>query len=164
MRKFIVLAILLSTMTINGNAQTEKYSLLLGGSATMSINTLNNSYLNLNPNVGLFVADRFCVGLSTSLVYQYSIYSGGISPFARYYFGTNKTTSFYLNGSVGLINLFDAMNTVSTEASSLSVGHVWFLNKSIGLETEIKASTDFVDVNLGLYLGFQIYFNKLKMI
>jgi hypothetical protein len=41
----------------------------------------------------------------------------------------------------------------------LGLGYVWFINKSIGLETEIICNLSSEKVSVGAFIGFQIYFN-----
>ena len=85
-----------------------------------------------------------------------------MAPFGRYYFNPKELKSLYISGSIGITYFINSERTLTNNALTLGIGHVWFLNKSVGFEVEAQGNTSFRDVDFGLFLGFQIYFNKSK--
>lgn len=164
MKKLIVLGILLTIITTSIYSQTEKKTLLLGGHANVSFLSLTESlYINLNPNTGVFITDKFCLGLSIPVVYLSEQFYWGMAPFARYHFKPQNTRSFYLSASTGLTGLFELENTLTDNILNLGAGHVWFVGKNTGLEVEFIGSTDFEGIDFGVYVGFQIYLGRTKV-
>jgi hypothetical protein len=144
------------------NAQTSKHGFLLGGSTSISFNTDGAYDLKFFPSIGYFLSEDFCVGASVPLLFfnyeQSNAYYIGISPFGRYYFGENDKTRFFGLCRVNL-SFSDNLTINNYGLVDLGVGHVWFINNSIGLEAEIIGNLAPDDVTIGAYLGFQIYFN-----
>lgn len=69
MKRIVFIGIFLMIITIRGFSQIEKNTILIGGYANFT-STKNNSVFNLNPNTGLFLTDRFCLGISQPLIYM----------------------------------------------------------------------------------------------
>ncbi|HEY4785625.1 MAG TPA: hypothetical protein VIH57_06235 [Bacteroidales bacterium] len=162
MKKFVLAGILLMLITLNGFSQIEKHTLLLGGNASLNFNDayMDNPVFYANPNTGLFLTDRLCLGVSLPLLYTSGDLYWGLSPFGRYYFNPKGSRSLYLSASVGITSFLNADHTILGRALTLGIGHVWLLNKSVGFETEFQGSTDRHDLQAALFFGFQIYFNK----
>jgi len=161
--KHYLLVILLITIAFKGYSQVEKKTLLLGGYANIQyLSASENLYLNLNPNTGFFLSDKFCLGISLPVQYVSEQIYWGISPFARYYLKSKEPRSLYFSSAIGITGLFDFDNTFNSKALTLGVGHVWFLNKSVGFEAKFIGGTSNFhdDVDFGLFFGLQIYFNK----
>ena len=129
--------------------------MLLGGNASMIASTSGNSFFNFNPGAGFFINDHLCIGASASLMFFNEEFYWGAASFGRYYFTPKKTQSVFASGSLGISNL----NLTSLNVST-GIGHVWFINKNVGFETELIGSTNFEDFTVGMYLGFQFYFKK----
>jgi len=142
---------------LSGFSQIEKKTILLGGYANFLLTDAGDTYFILNPNSGLFLSDKFCLGISIPLVYSDNEFYWGLNPFARYYFNKKDNNSLYLSGALGLTGLLNLENTISPGILSLGIGHVWFLNQSIGFETLLMGTTNFDDIIVGLNFGFQIY-------
>jgi hypothetical protein len=150
--QILIFVLLISTTT---NAQIERKTILLGGNASMIASTSGNSFFNFNPGAGIFINDKMCVGASASLMLFNEDFFWGAAPFVRYYFSPKKAQSIYVTSSIGFSNL--NTNIVGLSAGA---GNVWFINKNVGFETELIASTDFEDFSVGMYLGLQVYFNR----
>jgi hypothetical protein len=155
--KILLTLIVACFISSKGIAQIEKRTILLGGNASMVASIYGNSFLNCNPNVGIFINDNVCLGATTSIMLFNEEFFWGAAPFARYYFSPKKTQSFYSKGSIGFSNL-----NVNYVGVSAGFGHVWFINKSVGFETELVASTDSEEFSAGIYLGLQVFLNRNK--
>jgi hypothetical protein len=156
---FLTLCLLLAG--ISTQAQIQKNTFLLGGYADIRLSTNDDdSYLILNPDMGYFVADRICVGISLPIAFIGNNSYWGLTTFGRYYFNVKDTRSLFLFGSVGLTAIYDSDHIVNSDFLTLGIGHVWFLNKSIGLEVKGYLSSNLNDLNTGMNVGFHIYFNK----
>ena len=161
MKRFVFTGVFLMILTITGFSQIEKKTILIGGYANFT--TMRDySVFSLNPNSGLFLTDRFCVGVSLPLLYTSGDVYWGLAPFGRYYFNPKESKSLYISGSIGITSFINSEYTLTNRELTLGIGHVWFLNKSVGFEVEAQGNTSFRDVDFGLFLGFQIYFNKSK--
>ena len=159
MKRLVFTGILLMMITIKGLSQIEKNTILIGGYANFSF-TNDNSVFSLNPNSGLFLSDRFCLGISLPLLYASGDLYWGLAPFGRYYFRPKESRSLYISGSIGITSILNLDHTLTNKDLTLGIGHVWLLNKSVGFEAEAQGRTSFDNVDFGLFFGFQIYFNK----
>lgn len=68
MKKVLLITAVLFIVATKGFSQIEKGTFLLGGYG--NINLGNNSTILLNPNTGLFLSDKFCLGVSLPLYYN----------------------------------------------------------------------------------------------
>ena len=155
MKKRFLLIFLIPLISFQGFSQIEKNTMLLGGNASMIASTSGNSFFNFNPGAAFFINNHLCIGASASLMFFNEEFYWGAAPFTRYYFSPKKTQSVFASGSLGISNL----NSTSLNFST-GVGHVWFINKNVGFETELIGSTNFEDFTVGMYLGFQVYFKE----
>lgn len=161
--KRIIVIIGLTLFIINYSfTQTSKGGFLLGGSTSISFDTDGEYNLSTFPDLGYFLGENLCVGASIPLLFYNNEFSNsyyvGISPFARYYFGENDKTRFYGLARVNF-KINDKLTVGNYGLVDLGVGHVWFINSSIGLEAEIISNLSTDKVTIGAYLGFQIYFS-----
>jgi hypothetical protein len=62
-----------------------------------------------------------------------------------------------VSGSANFSNL--NYNIVGLTAG---VGNVWFINRNVGFETELRGLTDFDELSFGMFLGLQVYLGKSK--
>ncbi|HEY4789042.1 MAG TPA: hypothetical protein VIH57_23500 [Bacteroidales bacterium] len=161
MKRLAFTGVLLVIMTMKGFSQIEKSTILIGGYANFTANE-NNTIFSLNPNSGLFLTDRFCLGVSLPIVYASDNLYWGLAPFGRYYFQPKESKSLYISGAIGITSFIKSEYTLTNRALTLGIGHVWLLNKSVGFEVEAQGNTSFHDIDFGIFLGFQIYFNKSK--
>jgi hypothetical protein len=191
--KKLILGSLLSVALFANNAfgQTEKGNLLIGGSiANIRIGVVDagGSSISLTPNAGYFVADGIAIGASLPIGFSSSSYDGfggkyttsstnfGLGAFGRYYFSTGNPLSFFGGLSLGVNAYSYKSKFTPTSGSSftdsdsdtdfysvLSVGAVYFLNETIGVEG-ILSTSDITENGFALNfgVGFQIYFNRGK--
>lgn len=100
---------------------------------------------------------------------RFNAFNIGISPFARYYFNTNKVSPF-VEGKVGFSHVASTYKeTVGTPSKNsnqyltggLGVGIAYFITPTIGLEAILSYDILRLDLNnknsLNLNAGFQIY-------
>nr|WP_068402563.1 hypothetical protein [Pedobacter cryoconitis] len=144
-------------------AQTEKGKILLGGYANFNTYrggsiTDRNTYLGINPTVGIFVTDNLVIG--TGLGYVHSAYTqnlvdGGsvrrkayavsVSPFGRYYVGITPQLKFFgqLEAALNWRNIKGSETMGEKDLKSnfysatLSPGFALFPSKKIGIELSI---------------------------
>lgn len=160
MKKTIMLSILACCLCVISQSQIEKSTFLLGGYSNFNLSTTGSYYLNLNPNSGYLLTDNVCLGLSAPIVFFGDQFLFGVLPFARFYMNKNENRSLFFSTSFAVTSFIESDNVLSYGPYFAGVGHVWMLNKSVGFETELVGNTNFENVNLGLYLGFQVYFNR----
>lgn len=161
-----------------GFSQTEKGSLLLGGDASISfeIEPVSGLNINLNPNLGIFIADRLALGANLTTGFNFrsgvQVYTIGIVPSVRYYFGISDKFDVFIRGGFGPVMFMANINGNGFEETrtifSLTTGpsFVLFLNEHTGLHvglnysgflgSETITSTQAVTLNAGL----QIYLPK----
>ena len=162
MRKVILTGFFLAISVLTGFSQIKKNTALLGGYANFNY-VDKNFIMNLNPEYrpvfnrqvlfGNFVF-RLCI-IPRDCIGAWHLSEGII-------FNTGELKSFYVSGAIGVTSFLNSENTLTDRALTLGLGHVWFLNKSIGFELEAQGNTSFHNINAGLFLGFQIYFNKAE--
>ncbi|MGG9970168.1 outer membrane beta-barrel protein [Ferruginibacter sp. SUN002] len=173
MKKVILSLAIVALATASANAQTEKGTWLLGGSASFASEKQKPAdavtRVNISPAIGYFVAQDIAVGAGIDLSSVKDSYTQfGFAPFARYYFlpiGTNA--KLFVNGKFG----FGSWKPKTGDSESftnweLSAGPAFFLNKSIALEVALaygseKWKSDSDPTNsFGLKAGFQIHLGK----
>jgi hypothetical protein len=184
MRKAIFILLLVGCASLAAQAQTERGSMLLGGTGTLHISTESEddgmAFIALAPRIGYFLANNVAIGSAIPLFYSSSDnYRGttvGITPFVRGYFGTSATR-FFLEGRAGYnhssfkIKDFDVSDSEGFFSYGAGVGVSRFLNEYVGLElllTYDKSDADetildirnFTGINLNV--GFQIYLPNRK--
>jgi hypothetical protein len=140
------------------HAQTEKGTLMLGGSASFQ-STDGSSLFVFNPNLGVFVRNRFAVGLQASVVASEGVSVWALGPFARYYFGGNEKGKIFGQGS---LNVSGGDGNGTFFGAGLTAGYAFFLNQSVALEA---AASYFRIDDSGLLVigaGFQIHFKRSK--
>ena len=201
--KKIHFAALLLFLHLTAQAQTEKgrwtAGVSVGSFSYQSNKSGHNFSSNLSPSVGLFIMPNFLVGLGVPLGFSSSKYTitnsfakntntrVGLSPFARYYFGTSS-----LKPLVSLAVAYEYLNlsaestpdlVFTTKGSMLqvtpAVGVAYFINRSISLDallgynwdkTKLKGSgtssipytdsSEYITRNATLTIGFNIFFGQ----
>ncbi|MBS2100269.1 hypothetical protein [Carboxylicivirga linearis] len=159
MKRMLFVGILLAMSICSGISQIQKKTFLIGGYADIEINKYDSEF-SFNPNSAIFLTDKLCLGISLPLEYTSEKLYWDFTPFGRYYLSPAESSSVYFSGFVGLKNILELGSALTDKKMGLGIGHVWFLNQSIGLEAELQGNTDFRNVGLGMYVGFQIYFNR----
>ena len=175
MKKLILIYVLFCSLCVlNSHSQTEKGTYMLGGTGTtgFSFSEGHTSFrLYLTPGFGYFLSDNFVTGariylyLNTFEGHTYLNY--GITPFARYYFGQGSKIRYFVTGAFG-VEGSSSSNGDSSDTNitgNAGVGGVYFLNKSIGLETSLtyhyyRHDESYHSSLIMLSFGFQIYFSR----
>jgi hypothetical protein len=155
--KYVVVLICLISISTNTSAQIEKKAVMLGGNASIMASTGGSSLFNFNPSAAVFVNNKMAVGVSGFLMLLDGDFYWGAAPFSRYYFSPQKSQSFFVSGSANFSNL--NYNIVGLTAG---VGNVWFINRNVGFETELRGLSDFDELSFGMFLGLQVYLSKSK--
>lgn len=159
MRK-IAIVLLLSIICAGShlNAQTEKGTLLLGGNASFQA-VDDASLFVFNSNLGVFVGNRFAIGLQANILASDGSSAWALGPFARLYFTENMKGKPFGQAS---LNLGGGDGSDVSLGGGLTGGYAFFLNQSIALE--LSASYYRID-DSGLFVlgaGFQIHFKRQK--
>jgi quinol-cytochrome oxidoreductase complex cytochrome b subunit len=165
-----------SLCILSSYGQPEKGTYMLGGSASTgySITSGDNAFnISLAPNLGYFFSENLAIGaslpLSLYILKDYTNLNYGFAPFFRYYFGQSSAIMYFVTGSFGISGYSQKYDDTSSSSSSITgragFGGTYFLNESIGLEaifgyTYNKWKESDATSNIGLSLGFQIYFGK----
>lgn len=174
---FLFLALFI---TITTNAQITKGNWMVGGSASFksykseNINNgslVNNNYVDLSPDFGYFLIDKFVVGAKSN--FGYTGYEGAngkgynVGPFARYYFlKPEKTVNFFTQVNFGYGEYINSVNSkYPTRNYGFKAGSVIFFNNSVGLEMalEYNKANENSTLNNSFYqftIGFQIHLEK----
>jgi hypothetical protein len=183
--KITFFSLLFCLMGMVVNAQTEKGTLMLGGTGSMAIGgTKSGLFLfpRLSPNVGYFVADNVAVGVRLGFGADFvNIFKrgqmtnpfGNMNVFGRYYFGISDKLKLPIELSTGFSAIHNeggAYPTTMRYGAALAGGVNLFLNKNIAFEAMLRygGSTSIVPNvggyrgNLSLNLGFQIYLPSKK--
>ncbi len=185
----LLLAITL-LFTISTNAQITKGNWMVGGNAsfsyskyeaktdgsspssgtTLSVSNIGSYYILLEPNIGYFVYNKFCVG--SKFYYTNGFGNGGkleltagnfsIGPYARYYFlKDEKQLNVFVEPSY---YYFTNKSLGKATGYSIKAGTVIFFNSSVGFETALSYVRRSSEQNnyKELFLGFglQIHLEK----
>lgn len=166
MKKLIFTSFIYLVLLLNiANAQTEKGTWLLGGSASF-VSVEDVSVLTINPNIGVFVTNNFALGLNASFSKVEDndpLISFG--PVARFYLGNSDSGKFF--GQLGGTLLTTSEFNDFILGYGLKAGYAVFISKSIALEFA-GGYDGFRELNddaykysgYGVTIGFQIHFNK----
>jgi hypothetical protein len=170
MKRNILLAIGFFTLiSFSGKSQINQGAVLIGGSTYFNYNFPNgakaNSQFNFSPNAGVFIVENMAIGAS----FSYQVIQGGsslsIAPFMRAYYKDN----FYgqLQVGYGRTSMSVGGSTVTSSGlnSELDLGYTIFLSDQIALDPALYYNfymngSKYGGSNLGLKLGFQIFFNR----
>lgn len=150
------LTVLNCLLFLASNAQLEKGTWLVGGTASLfstkntftSVTTTTNTdalRLTISPSIGYFLADKFTVGLRPGFtkIKSETAPNGGntnenrldIGPFARYYFlEKTKQFNFLLDASYQYGFYWFTPTTGNRHTFSASAGAEVFFNSTVGLE------------------------------
>jgi len=176
MKKSLLFLIALSFL-FTLKAQITKHNWLVGGNAIFSRqqekligSDIKSTSIQINPNFGYFIVDKFSVGLRPGFgylnlktdTYHNKTTSWVVGPFVRYYFlSTTNRTNLIAETSY---QYFSSSNGDSQNLLLFSAGPVIFLNQSVGVEltanykvfktinTEISSKTFFIAIGLQVHL------------
>lgn len=178
---FIVVTLLFVSNTYG---QLNQKNWLVGGSANIAYtkstpNQVTDFYtgaenkitsLLIEPNIGYFIKDKFVVGIKLGASNSYNSQDSfkinqtqlSISPFIRFYIlNIEKTYNLFFEPSYFKYTYKPLGNV---DGYGLKLGHVYFLNSSIGFETSInyqkRNGINFDTDEMFLGCGFQLYLEK----
>jgi hypothetical protein len=174
MKKFLLSLVLVSVF-IAADAQTEKGDWMVGGNFRLNTSD-NNTEIALAPDAGVFVIKNLAIGGNLALVYAKSgdakATSFGIGPFVRYYF-TNANVRPILQGS---LNFTSQKTKITGYPSTTNNGTNYFLGGGAAIFISDQVSIDglmgyyhskFKGFNGGggfaLSIGFQVYLLQKQM-
>jgi hypothetical protein len=157
MKQTLLIALICLAGTFCLSAQTEKGTVLLGGSMVFTTSD-GSSVFSASPNVGLLIMDQVAITTTFQALFKEGTSSWAIGPAIRLYLGENPNGKFITQ--VG-INFGGAKNTKSDVGYDLTLGYAAFLNESIALE--LLASYRKTGDDKGIFAigaGFQIHYHR----
>ena len=173
-------------ISISATSQITKGNFMVGGTGNFSsyqTQYLNNGNevtnkgvgLNISPNIGYFLANKFVVGAGFTVGYtkqngQQSSIGYNFGPFARYYFlKEDKRINLFTEVNYFIGNSKSGSNKSESNGYGFKAGPVIFFNSSVGLEVTLdysssklipSGSTNSTFNNLQIGLGLQIHLEK----
>jgi hypothetical protein len=188
MKKFYFSLILLTTV-LAGFSQTEKGSVLLGGTIDFTSTSTSQDGMNgghssatmfsLNPMIGVFPVNNFAVILSTDYVTGSFSENGNssnghtllIGPLLRYYIPASQSVKFF--GGAGVE--FGSGESQTSTVYQFQAGPAFFINRNLALEFNVNYQTatiktqgdfnpqpDTKQSQFGISVGFMVYLGKGK--
>ncbi|WP_445736273.1 outer membrane beta-barrel protein [Mariniflexile sp.] len=176
MKTLTLFFLVLFATLLTANAQITKGNWMVGGTGNFYSAQLKNDNmtsngigLELRPNLGYFITDKFAMGMSPLFAYYkpengISVISYGIGPYIRYYFLKPENRINVLS-HVGYSYFGDNRANDKSTALDFRAGPVVFFNSSVALEmtlnynlNKLDSSTNYNIFSLGL--GFQIHLEK----
>ena len=178
--KKLLIAGAMALMGITANAQLQQGNWMVGAHVA-NVKFTNGFNLNLTPQLGYFVQDRWAVGAQVGL----NIFSPegtgdtqtdwSIAPFTRYYFASTEIDNllnngaFFAEGSAGFGgNNSSTGNSTNGVELGIGAGYAYFITPSVGLEGMLKyqglvgGGNTSSQGDLYLGVGFQIYLPNSK--
>ena len=187
MKKIYFSFILLSAV-LTGFSQTEKGSVLLGGTIDFTSTTTKgngqfgsdskSTLFTLNPMVGIFPVNNFAIILNTA--YATGTFNEGgnsssghtlqIGPLFRYYFPASGSVKFFTGAGVGWGSAVGMTSTVY----QFQAGPAFYISRILALEFNANYQTANVKYSSGMYsttskesqfgisVGFMVYLGKTK--
>lgn len=173
---------------LKGDCQITKGNWLIGGNATLKATKYragvaynqNITEIEVNPNIGYFLLDKFSAGLKTGIGLRRAKFNDDdvqntttlkVGPFVRYYFlPVSNMVNILAEGSYQYTT---GKNTLKANTISFFTGPVIFLNNVVGLEfllgySSVKYSmqtgvdNSAADNSILVNVGFQIHLEKNK--
>lgn len=181
MKKTYFIFLLTLFLSVYSNAQIEKGFWMLGGDASFtygkskpnSVLDSESFNIDISPNVGYFVWDKFALGTKLDYYRSRTKFASGtskydafwVSPFARYYFlEDEKPVNIFLESSYK----FSILKENKITALSVKSGVALFLNQSTALEISLQyLNSNTKDIYVGssailLGFGYQLHLEKDK--
>ncbi|TAG29823.1 MAG: hypothetical protein EAZ35_09370 [Sphingobacteriia bacterium] len=181
--KYIQLTAIALVFFIKSQAQITKNNWMLGGNISFSsTNYKSANYgagytltsLKVDPNIGYFFADRFAVGLKSTIsrvsgVSYYSLYTiFSAGPFLRYYFLPKENRINILAEGLYQYGFEEGDQVrIPKHLFAFSTGAVAFFNSSVGIEfllsytnyrlTTIAGNNGILQLGLGLQVHLNNY-------
>lgn len=166
MKKLLLSLTAVCALALGANAQTEKGTIILGGTASYQSTksdadgARSAQNLNLVPNAGYFVADNFALGTGVGYNYSKSATANPVgqnesvvvSPFGRYYVGLSDQFKFFGQASVpmefGTVKPVDVNGNSGSKTGksnsigvALSPGFSYFPTKKVGIEFAFQGAS-----------------------
>jgi hypothetical protein len=177
MKKFTLLAIVISAITFSASAQIQKGNVLVGGNfanINLGLDEPKIFSVDITPKAAWFIQDNIALGAYVNLGIQTAHNSStttnyGVGALGRYYTGSDvevlRHGRIFAEATAGLGGVNVSNNGGSTNGLNLSVGpgFAYFITPNIGLETLLKYNnlvgfgSQTSQSNLNLSFGFQIY-------
>ena len=173
MKNFLLSLVLVSVFIVT-NAQTEKGDWMVGGNLRLNTSD-NNTVIALTPDAGLFVLNNLAIG--GNLIFDYSKVGNikrtdfGIGPFLRYYF-SNADIRPLLQGN---LNFISSRNKTPVDSYTEN-GVNYFLGGGLAIFTSDQVSIDGLmgyyhskysksdgSGGFALSVGFQVYILRKQM-
>lgn len=152
MKKRIIAIIACVITSFAANAQTEKSTILAGGSLALQA-TSGSTVFQASPNLGIFVANKIAIGAEFNLLTTSSFTSWSIGPYGRVYFAGDSKGSFF-----GQLGVAIGGSGGTTDARFLGkAGYALFLNKSTALEFSAGYNAGKGPDYFLMGVGFQIH-------
>ena len=154
-------ALILSVLTVH--AQITGGTIMAGGNARLNRTHFNGSEtssttVTVNPQFGVALVDNFVLGVWGGFSSRSGISNTAtwtVAPFVRYFMGNFYTVAGYGYTKTG---------TVGGSVMQFQAGYAIFLSDNVALEPALYYSQFFNNglshSDVGLNLGFQIYFNR----
>ena len=172
MKKVILSLAIIVIAVVSANAQTEKGTWLVGGSAGFHSVKDGSSdavtSVTIAPSAGYFVGKDVAVGAAIQFATVNKNYTTfAFAPFVRYYFAPlGDHAKLFVNGTFGLGTVKGYQSSsVGFSTFEFSAGPAFFINKSVALEVALaygqnKFKGSDATKDLGLKVGFQIHLGK----
>ena len=166
MKKLLLSLTAVCALALGANAQTEKGTIILGGTASYQSTKSDADgaraaqNLNLVPNAGYFVSDNLALGTGVGYNYNKSATANPVgqneaivvSPFGRYYIGLSEQFKFFGQASVpmefGTVKPVDVNGDAGDKAGTstsigvaLSPGFAYFPTKKVGIEFAFQGAS-----------------------
>ncbi len=167
----ISLVLIAIFLYVTANSQINKGYWLVGGNGSFHSNQTESelgisksSNINISPNIGYFIVDKFAIGLMGDITFPNN--SGSTFPsynfglfLRKYFLSTEKTFNFFGGGSY-LVSI-NPGNSNNYGSYNATVGGVAFLNTSVAFEGIFNYGYSntkyFVDNRMEFKIGFQIH-------
>ena len=158
MKKLLLFTFL--TLSSLSYSQIDAGTFMTGGSATFNHfshkeSGFSQTSLVISPQFGFAFADNFVAGAWLSFASFSNFSSWGVAPFVRYY-----AKNFFGQLGYGYTRSGD----VGQSLLDVEIGYAMFLTDNVALEPAAYYNQYFNDGlngnDLGLKIGFQIYFNR----
>ena len=172
--------------SITSNAQITKGNWMVGGTGNVtSYENKNNNNgsdiiskgigINISPNIGYFIVDKFVAGASLGFGYTkpegyQSDFGYGIGPFIRYYFlKEDKRINILAQANYNFGQNITGVSKSKSNSYGFKAGPAIFFNSSVALEITLdydssklmpnnSSSSSYSNFQIGL--GFQIHLEK----
>ena len=156
MRQLFLAILLAIGFLTSAEAQTDKGTVLLGGSMAYTTTDGNGSFM-ATPNVGYFVIDHAAIIGKLTTIIQKGATSWAVGPTIRLYFLESNFGSMF--GQMGL-NVGGGTDSKTRVGWEIGGGYAIFLNESIAIEGIANYTRTGEKGIFTLGIGFQIHYAR----